>query len=54
MVEGLTGDEKGAPVGVMASEGVKFDSMPKSVEDIPRITSHMLSATNSQGRRSFT
>ena len=39
MVEGLTGDEPGAPVGVMASEGVKFDSMPKSVKDMPRTPS---------------
>ena len=39
MVEGLTGDEKGAPVGVMASEGVKFDTMPKSVEDMARTPS---------------
>ena len=39
MVEGLTGDENGVPVGVMASEGVKFDSMPKSVKDMPRTPS---------------
>lgn len=37
-VEGLTGDDApvDGPVGVMASEGVKFDSTPKSVKDMPR------------------
>ena len=40
MVEGLTNDEQpSGPMGVVASEGVKFDSAPKSVKDMPRTPS---------------
>ena len=40
LVEGLTNDEQpSGPMGVVASEGVKFDSAPKSVKDMPRTPS---------------
>lgn len=39
MVEGLTDGDSSGPAGVMASEGVKYDSVPKSVKDMPRTPS---------------